>query len=177
MPSPLTRAQVGFALIPAATPSPVPHTCFEGGPAETRTGHLNLRSDYPPPCFGPARFCGMTARRTACRNSRIRDRNRNAGSNPNRATHRLGCHRLTSLPHCMETLSSQCPDSPWPGSQTGLELNTRCLGETLPPTSTSSPSLLQVADALAKAYQDSQQYGRTRAGWPRKRPASDDDSV
>jgi len=43
--------------------------------------------------------------------------------------------------HTSDTLSFQCPDSPSLGGQRGLELDTRCLGETLPPTLTSSSSV------------------------------------
>lgn len=55
-----------------------------------------------------------------------------------------------------DSLSYKCLDSPRSGNQTGLELNTRCPGETsrrLRP----QVRLLQAADALAKAYRDSQQ--------------------
>ena len=48
---------------------------------------------------------------------------------------------LTDSLHRNGTRSFQCPDSPLLPSQTGLELNARCLGETLSPTSTSRPSV------------------------------------
>lgn len=41
--------------------------------------------------------------------------------------------------HASDTLICQCPDSPRLGSQTGLELKTRYLRETLLPTSISNP--------------------------------------